>query len=85
MDVFISKDYANPRFVSDLLTNYDYEVLVHEIGHALGLKHPFEASNSNTAVLSPYEDNTSNTAMSYDDYPVTFDGMFLIARLDGTY
>ena len=36
-DIFMSKDYSNPRFFSNGLTNYDYEVLLHEIGHALGL------------------------------------------------
>lgn len=38
-----------------------YETLLHEIGHALGLKHPFEA----LYVLSNNEDNTDNTVMSY--------------------
>ena len=74
MDVFIAKGYADPRFSNQLTTNYDYEVLVHEIGHALGLKHPFEASGSNTVTLSEYEDNTRNTAMSYDEELATFNG-----------
>lgn len=74
MDVFISKGYSSPRFISDVLTNYDYEVLVHEIGHALGLKHPFEASDTNPNVLTNYEDNTKNTVMSYDDSPLTYYG-----------
>ncbi len=76
MDVFIADGYANPKFLNGLVTNYDYEVLVHEIGHALGLKHPFEANGSNTATLSTYEDNTRNTAMSYNEDSVTFNGTF---------
>lgn len=76
MDIFIADGYAKPRFVNELLTNYDYEVLVHELGHALGLKHPFEAYGTNTVVLSSYEDNTSNTAMSYKEDFTTFDATF---------
>ena len=74
MDVFIAKGYSNPYFSSDLFTNYDYEVLLHELGHALGLKHPFEAHGSNIATLSKFEDNTRNTAMSYDEDTSTFNG-----------
>ncbi|GAB4256070.1 MAG: hypothetical protein Kow0065_04590 [Methylomicrobium sp.] len=38
-----------------------YETLLHEIGHALGLKHPFEGSIR----LPTSTDNTANTLMSY--------------------
>ena len=49
-------------------------MLLHELGHALGLKHPFEAHGSNIATLSKFEDNTRNTAMSYDEDTSTFNG-----------
>lgn len=38
-----------------------YETLLHELGHALGLKHPFEGSTA----LPSAQDNTANTLMSY--------------------
>lgn len=38
-----------------------YETLLHEIGHALGLKHPF----TGTVRLPEAEDNTAHTVMSY--------------------
>jgi serralysin len=40
-----------------------YETLLHELGHSLGLKHPFEDG----ITLPASEDNTSNTLMSYTD------------------
>jgi len=44
-----------------------YETLLHELAHALGLKHPFETTSDNTAVLPTSQDNTGNTLMSYTD------------------
>ena len=38
-----------------------YETLLHEIGHMLGLKHPFEES----ITLPSSQDNSSNTLLSY--------------------
>ena len=75
-DIFISKDYAVPLVFETGLTNFDYEVLVHEIGHSLGLKHPFEGDRGNSSILNLFEDQTKYTAMSYDDNPATFDGTF---------
>jgi serralysin len=40
---------------------YGYETLLHELGHAMGLKHPFEGD----ITLSASQDNTANTLMSY--------------------
>ncbi len=43
--------------------NQGYETLLHEMGHALGLKHPFEGDTR----LQSGSDNTDNTLMSYTD------------------
>jgi hypothetical protein len=43
------------------LGGYGYETLLHELGHALGLKHPFDDSIH----LPSSQDNTNNTLMSY--------------------
>ena len=55
-----------------------YEVLLHEVGHALGLKHPFELPK----VLPASQDNTNNTLMSYTnvgDPKTTFQSYDLLA------
>jgi hypothetical protein len=41
---------------------YGYETLLHELGHAMGLKHPFEGD----VTLPAAQDNTGNTLMSYN-------------------
>ena len=45
--------------------SFAYQILLHEIGHALGLKHPFES----TYILSRGRDNNTNTVMTYNDDP----------------
>ncbi len=45
--------------------SYDYMTFMHEIGHALGLKHPFEQSFYNSTTLSPMLDDVRYTIMSY--------------------
>lgn len=42
---------------------HGYQTLLHELGHALGLKHPFEDG----VQLPDAEDHTANTLMSYND------------------
>ncbi len=61
--------HLNPSFdrlgdgngFQDLAGNHGYLSLIHEIGHALGLKHPHQG----TSTLAPELDNTTNTVMSY--------------------
>ena len=45
-----------------------YQVLLHELGHMMGLAHPFEGTHQ-----LPYEDDyTANTLMSYDHLDTVF-------------
>ncbi|WP_192558960.1 M10 family metallopeptidase C-terminal domain-containing protein [Pseudomonas allokribbensis] len=45
--------------------SYDVMTFIHEIGHALGLKHPFDASSTNKTLLDPSLDDVHFTVMSY--------------------
>jgi serralysin len=60
-----------------------YETLLHELGHALGLKHPFEGDIH----LPAAEDTTANTLMSYTERggPYTTYSQYDIAALNWIY
>ncbi len=51
------------------LGSYENMTILHELGHALGLKHPFEVSDSISTVLSTALDSRSYTVMSYAAVP----------------
>lgn len=51
----------------DLSDSDQFNLLLHEIGHALGLKHPFDGDSA----LSDAYDSNKYTVMSYDDNPDT--------------
>jgi len=55
---------------SNDLGGQGWSTLLHELGHALGLKHPFEtnAANESASILPVYLDNTVETLMSYTPY-----------------
>lgn len=58
-DIWIKADHGSDSDWS--ATTYNFEALLHEIGHALGLKHPFQEGVTLSAAL----DNSNNTVMSY--------------------
>jgi hypothetical protein len=82
-DIWINADNSSSRFPTG---GFDYEALLHEIGHAIGLKHPFEAP----ALPSAF-DNSRYTVMTYDEhvdlYRVYFAGTSgsLTANFDGIF
>ncbi|OQX08780.1 MAG: hypothetical protein BWK73_24520 [Thiothrix lacustris] len=49
--------------------SYSYFILLHELGHVLGLKHPHEASGNSTTLLPLPLDDMRHTVMSYREQP----------------
>jgi serralysin len=56
-------DYGNAR-----MGNYAYLTVIHETGHALGLKHPHEVSNG-FEKMARGSDSLEYSVMSYRSYP----------------
>jgi Ca2+-binding RTX toxin-like protein len=59
--------YLNSRYRSEISQNSNFKLylMLHEIGHALGLKHPFHKMPHNKKLLGSDLDNVKHTVMSY--------------------
>ncbi len=60
-DIWINPDMAGENYASG---SFNFELLLHEIGHTLGLKHPFEAPE-----LPAQFNNTKFTVLAYEEAP----------------
>lgn len=75
--------WLNPVYTDYSPGSWGYTTLLHELGHTLGLKHPFEADQYSSTRLTGAEDTTQYTLMSYTNY--TGAGYVYTSTADGRY
>ena len=64
-DIWFFRDAESDNFEPG--SSWYYGALVHELGHAMGLKHPHEISNDNTATMPETLDQANYTLLSYSE------------------
>ncbi|MCX5864966.1 MAG: M10 family metallopeptidase [Deltaproteobacteria bacterium] len=84
-DIWVNPDYSiDYQYNSWAFGSYNYLAMLHELGHALGLKHPFDAGvAADEAILPPDTESRQYTVMSYTAHPHS---TFLeVTEIDGLY
>lgn len=84
-DIWVNPDYSiDHQYNSWDVGSYNYLALLHELGHALGLKHPFDAGEAEDEATLPAEtESRQYTVMSYTAHPHS---TFLeVTETDGLY
>lgn len=76
-DVWIDPSHRGESFAPE---TYNFQALLHELGHALGLKHPFETPN----ILAAEYDTHRHTLMSYTQAQDRFVPSFTVTQTSPT-
>ncbi|HEX2726552.1 MAG TPA: M10 family metallopeptidase C-terminal domain-containing protein, partial [Beijerinckiaceae bacterium] len=60
--------YSGGTYASPQLGNYAWHATLHELGHALGLKHGHDTTNANALLMPAARDSMEFSVMSYRSY-----------------
>jgi serralysin len=75
-DIFIFEESAE-QFDYMQPGGAGFGTILHEIGHTLGLKHPFDDGGNDRPVLSSFYDDGYKTLMSYEDPQLVDNGFYI--------
>jgi Ca2+-binding RTX toxin-like protein len=73
-DVFL--DRGDPDNLAPVDGSYAAGTVIHELGHAMGLKHPFQSDVNEAPYLPASEDITAWTLMSYTSDPAQYHAVY---------